>query len=510
MIINHNIPALNTYRSLTINHENTNRSLSKLSSGLRINNAGDDAAGLAISEKMRSQIRGLDQAGRNAYDGKSLLQVAEGALNETHSILQRMKELAVQSANDTNTAFDRSEIQKEIEQLKTEIDRISRDTEFNTMKLLDGTRGATATAGDTIGGAPNGSKIALSVVGIGLKEGAYFIRDAQAAATFATGNAALTGTSSSNVTLKATNNIGSNASTPGTSDAGTITFLETTKNSLGEDTGIGAKYGNYRLDISKNTAGSFDLTLHGPDGKYQVKSFQTGADAVTFDELGVRFNFGTDGVDYKITDSGYYAFTLQTKDGTGTNLAGAPALTLQRPDGEGDVNLTVSGYKGGYLNLGGLQFEGSIGLKTGGNNGDDTGVKVVLKDDSLTLHIGSNESQTMKLSVLDASSKALGVNLIDLTTQKSSEVAISDIDTAINRVSSERSKMGAIMNRLDHTIKNLGVTSENLTASESRIRDVDMAKEIMEFTKSNILAQASQSMLAQANAMPQSVLQLLQ
>ncbi|GHU49706.1 flagellin [Clostridia bacterium] len=495
MIINHNIPALNTYRSLTINHENTNRSLAKLSSGLRINNAGDDAAGLAISEKMRSQIRGLDQAGRNAYDGKSLLQVAEGALNETHSILQRMKELAVQSANDTNTAFDRSEIQKEIEQLKTEIDRISRDTEFNTMKLLDGTRGATATSDST-------SEISLSVVGIGLKEGDYFIRDAGATATFGTANAALTGTSSSNVNLS--NTIGTQAATKD----GTITLLSDTVNSLGEKTGIGAKYGNYRLDVSKNTSGSFDLTLHGPDGKYQVKSFQTGSDDVEFDELGVRFNFGSSN---KITDSGYYAFTLQTKDGTGPNLTGAPALTLERPSGEGDVNLTVSGYKGGYLNLGGLQFEGSIGLNTAGTPGTaGSGIKVVLKDDSLTLHIGSNESQTMKLSVLDASSKALGVNLIDLTTQKSSEVAISDIDTAINRVSSERSKMGAIMNRLDHTIKNLGVTSENLTASESRIRDVDMAKEIMEFTKSNILAQASQAMLAQANVIPQGVLGLLQ
>ncbi|MDR3295173.1 MAG: flagellin, partial [Clostridiales Family XIII bacterium] len=132
------------------------------------------------------------------------------------------------------------------------------------------------------------------------------------------------------------------------------------------------------------------------------------------------------------------------------------------------------------------------------------------QDNSLTLHIGANESQTMKVSVLDASTKALGVNLVDLTTQTDSEIAITWIDTAINRVSDERSKMGAIMNRLDHTIKNLGVTSENMTASESRVRDVDMAKEIMDFTKSNILSQASQAMLAQANMIPQGVLGLLQ
>ena len=476
MIINHNIPALNTYRSLTMNRENTTRSLAKLSSGLRINNAGDDAAGLAISEKMRSQIRGLDQASRNAKDGQSLLQVAEGALNETHSILQRMKELAVQSANDTNTAFDRSEIQKEIEQLKTEIDRISRDTEFNTMKLLNGTKGATATA-DSI------SSISLAVVGIGMKQGIYTINDANGA-TFGTANATVTGVSSSNVTL--TSAIGSGA--------GQIEFLSQTVDSNDQLINVGAKYGNYRLDISMNVSGSYDLTLHGPDGRYQVKSFQTGVGDVAFDQLGVIFHFDATNA---ITDSGYYAFTLQTKEDTA-----APVLELERP-GEGMVNLTVSGYKGGYLNLGGLQFEAYIGLVT-----DD--VEVVLKDDSLTLHIGSNEGQTMKISVLDASAKALGINLVDLTSQRSSEVAISSIDEAINRVSSERSKMGAIMNRLDHTIKNLGVTSENLSASESRIRDVDMAKEIMEFTKNNILTQAAQSMLAQANAMPQGILQLLQ
>jgi flagellin len=278
---------------------------------------------------------------------------------------------------------------------------------------------------------------------------------------------------------------------PSISGSGNILFLDNTKDASGNYTDIGAKFGNYRLDFSKNTSGSFDLTLHGPDGRYQIKSFQTGAATVTFDEIGVQFNF--DGSNFKISDSGYYAFTLEVD---------SAALTLTRPDTT-NVKLTLDGYRGGNLNLGGLQFQGSVGLVT-------NGVDAVLKDDSLTLHIGSNESQTMKLSVLDASSKALGVNLVDLTTQKSSEVAITSIDTAINRVSSERSKMGAIMNRLDHTIKNLGVTSENLTASESRIRDVDMAKEIMDFTKSNILAQASQAMLAQANAMPQGVLQLLQ
>jgi flagellin len=472
MIINHNIPSLNTYRSLTINHENTNKSLAKLSSGLRINNAGDDAAGLAISEKMRSQIRGLDQASRNAYDGKSLLQTAEGALAETHSILQRMKELAVQSANDTNTQFDRSEIQKEIEQLKTEIDRISRDTEFNTMKLLDGTMGATA---DVSGK----STFKVDVVGIGVFAGGYTLTRTDS------------GTGMSSVA-----NVQS-AGVAGTASSSNVTFLSITKDANNETVNLGALYGDYRLDVSKNLAGSYDLTLHGPDGKYQVINYQSGAQTVTFGELGVQFNFSST-AGFNITDSGYVSFSHQADQLQLTLDRQATATTAAST-----VKLTVQNYNGGNVNVGGLQFELRSGLVSSG------GEAVRVTDDSIKLHVGANEGQVMNLSVLDASSKSLGVNLVDLTSQKDSEIAITWIDRAINRVSSERSKMGAIMNRLDHTIKNLGTTSENLTSSESRIRDVDMAREIMDFTKNNILSQASQSMLAQANMIPQGILGLL-
>jgi flagellin len=501
MIINHNVPALNTYRALTINHENTNKSLAKLSSGLRINNAGDDAAGLAISEKMRSQIRGLDQATRNAQDGKSLLQVAEGALNETHSILQRMKELSVQSANDTNTQFDRTEIQKEIEQLKTEIDRISRDTEFNTMKLLNGTKGATATAD------ANSKNLSMAVVGTGLQDGKYTVTGAGGSEVFTAGNSTASGVSHSGLNGTFANGLIAGSGFTFDPNTGKATFapgsnlvglMSHTADANGAFNGLGAQFGSYRLDFAKNTSGSYDLTLHGPDGRYQVKSFQTGHDTVVFEELGIAFNLGTSsGVN--IQDSGSLSFTLQIKNDP--NIA----LTVSRPDGT-SVNLSVDGYKGGNLNLGGLEFQASVGLTVNGSNG----ISVTVKDDSLTLHIGANESQTMKISVLDASTKALGVNLVNLTTQKDSEIAVTLVDKAINRVSDERSKMGAIMNRLDHTIKNLGVTSENMTASESRIRDVDMAKEIMDFTKSNILSQASQAMLAQANMIPQGILGLLQ
>ncbi len=269
MIINHNIAALNTHRQLGANNTNASKNLEKLSSGLKINRAGDDAAGLAISEKMRGQIRGLDMAQKNAQDGISLIQTAEGALNETHDILQRMRELAVQSSNDTNTTSDRGELQKELKELISEVDRIAKNTEFNTQKLLSG---------------------------------------------------------------------------------------------------------------------------------------------------------------------------------------------------------------------------GFTGKK---------------------FHIGANASQSLTIGIGSMTAASLSISGLSISGQTSADTAISTIQSAIDKVSSERSKLGANQNRLEHTINNLGTSSENLTAAESRIRDVDMAKEMMSFTKNNILTQAAQAMLAQANQQPQGVLQLL-
>jgi flagellin len=269
MRIQHNISALNTHRQLAFNNTQAAKNLEKLSSGFRINRAGDDAAGLAISEKMRGQIRGLEMASKNAQDSISLIQTAEGALTETHAILQRMRELAVQASNDTNVTADRQAIQSEIDALVSEINRIAANTEFNTQKLLDGT--------------------------------------------------------------------------------------------------------------------------------FSSKVFQ----------------------------------------------------------------------------------------------------------------IGANSGQSITLTIATMNASALGINALAVTNAASANNAITLINTAIETVSSERSKLGAVQNRLEHTINNLGATAENLTAAESRIRDVDMAKEMMEFTKNNILMQAAQSMLAQSNQLPQGVLQLL-
>jgi flagellin len=432
---------------------------------------------------MRSQIRGLDQAGRNAHDGKSLLNVAEGALNEVHSILQRMKELAVQSANDTNTGFDRGEIQKEVDQLKTEIDRISRDTEFNTMKLLNGTmenRATVATTGNK-DGSFNDKSFTLAIAGNVVEAGSYTL-------------SASVGTSGKiDGTVKAI----------GIKDAASmsaITFSSITQSTDGANTGLGAKYGDYRLDISGNLGGTYDLTLTGPDGKYQMLKARDAQTKATFDQLGVTVDFSSG---HSITGDGYITFTNYSDDIT-FSLKNDKGMEVNLKIGQGQV---IQSYTGQDLNLGGVQFQATVGLFSAGGAGLEAKLDVI--DNSIKLHIGANEGQNMGISILDSSAKALGVNKVDLKEQKTSDVAITAIDTAINRVSSERSKMGAIINRLDHTIKNLGTTSENMQASESRIRDVDMAKEIMDFTKNNILTQAAQSMLAQANTLPQGVLNLL-
>jgi flagellin len=368
MRINNNLMAMNTHRQLGINSNAGAKSIEKLSSGYRINRAGDDAAGLAISEKMRGQIRGLNQASRNSQDAISLVQTAEGALNETQAILQRMRELAVQSASDTNVDADRTSIQNEVNQLSEEITRIATDTEFNTRKLLNGSFGiqnaGTGTLTTAVTGLANLSDINVS--------------GAKASTTY------------------------------------TITEVAGTTMSLADGSGNAQT-----VDISGLTAG----------------------DTINFDSLGISIK----------TDENF--------DTTTNNFNGLTIIT---------------------------------GLAAGA-----------------TFQIGANESQDISLSIADMSATGLNVATVDVDDQAGASAAITQVNDAITLVSAERAKLGAVQNRLEHTIKNLDTSSENLQASESRIRDVDMAKEMMEFTKNNILQQAAQAMLAQANQQPQGVLQLL-
>jgi|LSQX01.3.fsa_nt_gb flagellin len=449
MRINHNIAALNTYRQLSANTVNSSKSLEKLSSGLRINRAGDDAAGLAISEKMRSQIRGLDTASRNANDGISLIQTAEGALNETHSILQRMKELAVQAANDTNTDADRAEIQKEIDQLTAEITRIAEQTEFNTKKLLDGSMATKVTVG-TAG-------VEVSVP-------------------------------------------------PGTPPAaGTYTVTVSKVDAQPEQPAQPAEGDIIAQTIDSDDTVTFDKNLVSVNvaaGKYKFTKTDSGWELTIGDE-GSPAEFTGSLSDYGISNESEVTFATGDTFTVEITTAAQEAQEAQ----EASFSWTIEDENGNAVKP--STFD--ISFANPGSVSDGAEITITVDNTQASIfHIGANQGQNTMLSINKMDAESLGVNALDLTSQSSADEAITTIDEAISKVSSQRAALGAMQNRLEHTINNLGTAAENLTAAESRIRDVDMAKEMMEFTKNSILSQASQAMLAQANLQPQSVLQLLQ
>ena len=453
MRIQHNISALNTHRNLSSNNAQASKNLEKLSSGYQINRAGDDAAGLAISEKMRGQIRGLDMATKNAQDSISLIQTAEGALNETHSILQRMRELAVQSSNDTNVSEDRESLQKEIDQLKEEVTRISTDTEFNTQKLLNGDFNS-----KTFHIGANGSQNIQLTVG-----------DASASA------------------LKISEKLE-------VSGAGEITLADGTKATYMEkiEAQKDAKFtkdGTDWKDSEGNVVTDKRITNVLDAAATTVNSVKDGA-AIKVEAAGTADDTTIKGSTSGLADDTY---TYDKDADTWSNAAGTPITTA--------AQITELNTKA---------------LATAVNKVTTTSATVDIQEQQAGYY--SNPTGTPKLEVASLTDKTVGVTVgnkvevggFDITTQKGADAAISTIDSAIKSVSDTRSNLGAVQNRLEHTINNLGATSENLTAAESRIRDTDMAAEMMEFTKNNILTQAAQSMLAQANQQPQGVLQLLQ
>ena len=390
MIINHNMNALNAHRNMNVNNTNAGKSMEKLSSGLRINRAGDDAAGLAISEKMRGQIRGLTQSSRNAADGISMIQTAEGALNETTNILQRMRELAVQAGNDTNTTSDRAEIQKEIDALTEEVDRIANNTEFNTQKLLNGNK--MGKAGDVI-------KTEIQAV-----KGSFKITLAQG--------------------LDDGNKL--------TIDGKTIEFNQTsTANNGAVETALKDAFKDYDFTVS---ADKKDITITQKVAKYK--------DEMTY------------------------------------SLDGAA---------EAKANVLAKGV---------------------------TGREEQISEGQVSVQVGANANQSMSIEIGDMRAEALGIKTVkgktlSVETAEKANEAITKFDEALNAVSSQRANLGAVQNRLEYTISNLDNTAENLTSAESTLRDVDMAKEMMEYSKNNILNQAAQAMISQANQQPQNVLQLL-
>lgn len=387
MIINHNMMSMNAHRSMGVNSGGMSKSIEKLSTGQRINRASDDAAGLAISEKMRSQIRGMNQAARNAQDGISVVQTAEGALDEVHAMLQRMKELAVQSGSDSNqNLVDREAIQQEVNDLADEINSISTKTQFNKMNLLDGTFAGK----DFHVGANKDQKITLNIdkmdiEGLGLKAG-----DKEG--------------------------IG-----------GTRSVFTTTAEVAKVESGNNNK--QFKVKIGNDT--SADITLATND---------------TVDKIAEKIN-------EKIGDKG----TASVKDGKLVITSAKEGVEISIVAGTSDGSALVAG-----TNVKGKDSTKQVDWK---------GVNVLTKE-------GANK-------------------------------AMDDIQKSIETLSSRRAKLGAIQNRMEHTIKNLKNSAENLQSAESRIRDVDMAKQMSDFTKDNILTQASQAMLAQANQLPQQVLQLL-
>lgn len=439
---------------MTTNNTNASKSIEKLSSGLRINSAADDAAGLAISEKMRSQIRGLDQASRNAQDGISMIQTAEGALDETEAILQRMRELSVQSSNDTYTAEDREAIQDEINQLTNEIDRISTDTEFNNKSLLDG-----SLENETQVTNNNANIDNVSVVDDSMDSGDYVLTVSGTATTY-------DGTTGVNNTgIDSVDGTGTGETAPG----------------------------EYTLElVATETANQYDVYLKDADGNVldELKSETIDNSAVddTVDIGGLTVTYANGGA----------AVAAGTSDIT-VDMTASFTLT---ENGQTVDSTTVTNTTSNEIDLGGLSFEIDDTLA-------DNTANIAVDNNAITFQIGANAGQTTDVTVSEMSSSALNIDDLDLTSAEGSTSAIDILDEAIKSVSSERSKLGAMQNRLEHTINNLNTSSENLTAAESRIRDVDMAKEMMEMTKWTTLQQSANAMLAQANKQPEQVLQLL-
>jgi flagellin len=519
MRINHNISALNAWRSLDQVNSSMGKTLEKLSSGLRINRAGDDAAGLAISEKMRGQIKGLDMAVKNAQDAISLIQTAEGALTETHSILQRMRELADQAASDTNTNVDRNQIQEEINQLREEIDRIARTTEFNTMKLLDGkiesfrpeadvkvvTGGnfdlqaslATIDAGYILGGVSGATINDDDIQSVSLDLGAAVtVKLLDTGSGAGTIQIAFGGTTIGSIKVS---NIADGATAHTVSSTiGDLKFdfvLSDSSASIGS-TNIKIQIDSINVSLAKPKT-----VKDVPEGSYVVEVGQFEGEGTS--PLDVRVNY--------FNDQGLVKSPIVGFSEGKASIVNGGTMTATTTNGFSvsvDKALSFSWNTGVYDIK---DFNGALPKEEVIDSGVVRAEQRWYYDTSLIFQIGANEGQNMVAGLDDMRAAALGLtnDSLKVTDQDSAERTIMVIDAAIHKVSSARAKIGAVQNRLEHTISNLGVASENLTAAESRIRDVDMAKEIMEFTKQQILMQSANAMLAQSNMIPQNVLQLL-
>ncbi|MFR7525984.1 MAG: flagellin [Agathobacter rectalis] len=467
MVVQHNMQAANANRMLNVTTSAQSKSTEKLSSGYRINRAADDAAGLTISEKMRKQIRGLDQASTNAQDGVSSVQTAEGALTEVHSMLQRMNELATQAANGTNSKdSDRQAIQDEIDQLTTEIDRVSETTKFNETYLLKGEAG---TKTINMKAHDAGLKGTLTDNGDGT---ATFVMDA------------LKDGDSVSIGGK-TYTIGSKKADVATVFDDKITKADDKFTVNGQEITIVANYSAAGKDADQKA------------GKYAVADL---ADAKALVKDGATVKFGTD--EYKVMTDG---------DTDGIDDTDASVISKDVAYGLASKELLAANQIGDTK---GVAEVANAGNKADGSFTITTGKAEVANSLSFSLHVGADADMTNKIQVnIDAmDSASLGIKGLNVKDDSGNAAtyAVDAISDAISKVSSQRSSLGAVQNRLEHTINNLDNVVENTTTAESRIRDTDMAEEMVNYSKNNILAQAGQSMLAQANQSNQGVLSLLQ
>ncbi len=535
MVVQHNLQAMNANRLLSITTGAQSKSTEKLSSGYKINRAADDAAGLTISEKMRKQVRGLDRASTNAEDGVSCVQTAEGALTEVHDMLQRMNELAVQSANGTNAEKDRQAIQDEIDQLIEEIDRVSTTTKFNEMYLLKGDKDAgtqdvyayivatnpasfaAVTAGtsfyaagqtnaattlsnaDILTELNNGRPIYTSAATVSKQDAA----DAYSSTDIGFAGASITGITNNGA---GTYSVSSTASISGTFKyvAGSSCWVDTadasktyTSASLGISN-TASESGNDQLTIVAATiAVTGDVYAENGTQKLSVTEIINAAAAAggaTFYKSAatVSQTAATDGVDYNYSPTSVGLATLYDAAGNAIDAK--------------DLGDKIAAGTTLYSDQGGANAVAAADMSK------YTKKTTINEPLVFNLHVGADSSKDNKISVqIDSmSSGGIGVFGLDVATEESATAAIDTISAAIDKVSKQRSAIGAIQNRLEHTINNLDNVVENTAAAESRIRDTDMAEEMVEYSKNNILAQAGQSMLAQANQSTQGVLSLLQ
>lgn len=477
MKINHNMSAVITNAQLLRTENSLSATMERLSSGLKINHAKDDPAGMAISNKMQAQIDGLNQASQNASNGTSVLQIADSALSEITSMIQRMRELSVQAATDTNTLEDREAIQDEISSLTQEVNRISRDTEYNTKKLLDGTSDIRV----------YGESFSRMSISDSVNPGNYTL-EITAAATQATSVA--------------------------TTQAGTIPAGKVTINgmevSIAEGDDASTVFGKLRAAAEK---GDVDLMTIAADATQDLDTYpstggytSSGNEFAFGDKLAFVSNqFGeTSEVEIKCSDAELAAFLGldATEDTQGRNIEAALDLASSFGD---QASWRADGNRIKVTDVAGFEMDFMVDAGVTGN------VDIEVTDiGTMTLQIGANEHQTMEIRIPKISSETLYLDQIDVTKVNGGDKAIITLSDALDKTSSVRSRIGAYQNRLDYSIESLDASGEDMTSAISNLKDADMAEEMTEYTKDNVLDQAAISVLAQANDIPQMILQLLQ